>query len=379
MPGFELPAISTPPELLEDPRLVLARDPRPGVAHGDAHAAVRRERAHLDLAVLRRVLDRVVDEIPDHLPESRAVSADRRQLPGHRRDDRHLVLREHRRLDGVADELGDLDILEAVAERPRFEPRGVEDVGDEVREPRRLVGDEGEERLPLLGVSSRHRSCSVREAPITAAIGLRSSWETSETKSARSAESRASSSTRAALGFVRADVLDGGRDEAAEQRNELGLVLAERVGSGARDAEHSDRPRAELKRRDEARCANRARAAARPRGTPSPRGRAGTSDPPLEHLLEHRSLERAALPGGKISFAPRPAVAIVVAVSPSTRTSAARSNGTSPRSSRMKAPNAASSSSDEASARATAIRRLEDVGAAGELVAKPFRLGGARD
>ncbi len=43
--------------------------------------------------------------------------------------------------------------------------------------------------------SSRQRCCSVRDAPITAAIGLRSSCETSETKSARIIDRRCSSST----------------------------------------------------------------------------------------------------------------------------------------------------------------------------------------
>ena len=75
-------------------------------------------------------------------------------------------------------------------------------------------------------LSKRQRSCSVRAAPITAAIGLRSSCETSETKSARSAERRRSSSTRLPLGLVRADVLHGRRDEAAEQRDELDLLVA---------------------------------------------------------------------------------------------------------------------------------------------------------
>ena len=43
--------------------------------------------------------------------------------------------------------------------------------------------------------SPRQRWLSVFADPITAAIGLRSSWETIETKSARNAESRRSSST----------------------------------------------------------------------------------------------------------------------------------------------------------------------------------------
>src|SRR5437763_150972 len=44
-------------------------------------------------------------------------------------------------------------------------------------------------------LSSRQRACSVRAEPITDAIGVRSSWETSETKSARIVERRRSSET----------------------------------------------------------------------------------------------------------------------------------------------------------------------------------------
>src|ERR687888_360340 len=53
------------------------------------------------------------------------------------------------------------------------------------------------------------------------------------------------------------------------------------------------------------------------------------------------------VPGGKTVSAPAPAVAITSASSFSTRTIVVRSKGTRPRSSRMKAPKACSSSSDE--------------------------------
>ena len=71
-----------------------------------------------------------------------------------------------------------------VRERPRLDPRRVEDVPDERREPARLVGDQREERVALLGGELAPALLQRRAAPITAAIGLRSSCETSETKSA---------------------------------------------------------------------------------------------------------------------------------------------------------------------------------------------------
>ena len=151
MPGFEPPATSARPNFSKMQRLLVARDPRAGVAHRDPHAAVRRDGRDPHLAAVRRVLDRVLDQVAEHLPQPLAVAADRRQRAANRRDDRHVLLRERRRLDGLADDSAEIDVLEAVAERPRLDPRGVEDVADERREPRRLVADQREERLALLG------------------------------------------------------------------------------------------------------------------------------------------------------------------------------------------------------------------------------------
>ena len=56
---------------------------------------------------------------------------------------------------------------------------------------------------------------------------------------------------RPALGLVRVDVLRGGRDEPAEQREQLDLLLLERVAAGADERQHPDRARAGDERRRE--------------------------------------------------------------------------------------------------------------------------------
>ena len=63
--------------------------------------------------------------------------------------DRDVLLREHRCFDGLVDDAAQVDFLEAVAERPRLDPRGVENVAHELGEPCRLVADQREERLAL--------------------------------------------------------------------------------------------------------------------------------------------------------------------------------------------------------------------------------------
>src|SRR5438067_13536627 len=54
-------------ELLEDPVLVLGRNPKPLVLHGEANGAVVLVDLDLDVAALGRVLDRVLDEVDEHL------------------------------------------------------------------------------------------------------------------------------------------------------------------------------------------------------------------------------------------------------------------------------------------------------------------------
>ena len=122
-------------ELLEDARLLVARNPRAGVADVDLNRAVPGCRRDANLAAFRRVLHGVLDEVAEHLPESRAVAADRRQPSANRRDDGHLLLSQFGRLDRLVDETGELDLLEAVGEGPGLDAGRVEHVADELREP----------------------------------------------------------------------------------------------------------------------------------------------------------------------------------------------------------------------------------------------------
>ncbi len=239
------------PELLEDSRLLVARDPRPTVSHRDPHRPVRRCGRDAHLTALRRVLDRVLDQVPEHLPKPGTVAADRRERSSHRGDDRHFLLREHRRLDGLVDDATQIDLVEAIAERPRLDARRVEDVADELGQPRRLVADERKKRLalsrrqhppPVLQCPGgadhcRHRAAQlVRDERHEVGAKLRQARELLDASP---------------LGLVGADVLDGGRNEATQQRDELDLVRAEGVRTVARQAQHPDRARADQQRRHE--------------------------------------------------------------------------------------------------------------------------------
>src|SRR4029453_8936391 len=62
-------------EALEDPLLVLRRDPRPGVTHLDGDVPGRRvSDTDLDRALRRRVLDRVVQQVDETLPPDPRVA-----------------------------------------------------------------------------------------------------------------------------------------------------------------------------------------------------------------------------------------------------------------------------------------------------------------
>ena len=107
------------------------------------------------------------------------------------RDHADLLLREREARDRIPHECAEIDVGETVGERAGVDSGGVQDVGDERRQPLRFAADQGEKGLSLVGVEL---SPALAE-PTTDAIGARSSCETSETKSARSADSRRSSST----------------------------------------------------------------------------------------------------------------------------------------------------------------------------------------
>ena len=288
----------------------------------------------------------------------------------------HLVLADLGGRDRVVDERGEVDVRERVAERPGLDPRRVEDVADGLREPGRLVPDQREERLALL-----------RRAPATAPAA--SAPRRSRPPSGCGA--RARRARRSPPGAPR-----GGAAPppcaARPRRRGCSAPRSRRAGRGATRArsprprtrraararpEHPDRARADRQRSDERLRRPSARAGAPP-DTAGRRGRARYDRVPVEHLLEHGAFERAAVPGGNSSSAPRPAVAIVAAPSSSASTIASRSNGTN-------APQLA----DERAERllelergreraGAAVRRLEHVDPTAELVAQRLRLAGAR-
>src|SRR5205085_2128676 len=136
--GLGLSGHARAAELLEDELLVLARDPGAVVADRDDEGAVLGRRGDLHLAARARVLDRVVDQVREHLAQPLAVAAHGRERPPHVRLHPDVVLAERRRRDRLLDEAREVDVAERVAERPRLDPRRVEDVRDERRQPARL-------------------------------------------------------------------------------------------------------------------------------------------------------------------------------------------------------------------------------------------------
>src|SRR3954451_12418639 len=107
-----------PAELLEDATLLVAGDARACVTHRDAHRAVRRRRRDAHLPALRRVLDGVLDQVAEYLTDPGTVPANRLQPAADGSDDRHVLLREGRSLDCLVDDAAEVELLEAVAERP---------------------------------------------------------------------------------------------------------------------------------------------------------------------------------------------------------------------------------------------------------------------
>ena len=179
------------------------------------------------------------------------------------------------------------------------------------------------------------------------------------------------------LGLVGADVLHRGRDEAAEQRDELDLVLAERVGPVAREAEHPDRAGAEQEWRHQL-AAQTEREELLVGGRVPLLEVAAHDHLSLEHALEQRALDRVAVPGRE------DLVRTAAGGRHRRRGVALDEDDRRPLEGKETAQLA-----DERAERLVelerraegaraAVRGLEDVDAVAQLVAQPFRLGGAR-
>ncbi len=149
--GLRAPAGVHAPELLEDEEVLVGGDAGPVVDHGDDDVPVVRAGAHLDLVPRDRVLGRVGEEVDEELAQTLAVAPHRRERVVHDRLHPYFVGSEldHRRR--LAYELGEIDVREGVRERAGLDARRVEHVADERGQAARLLLDQGEERLALLG------------------------------------------------------------------------------------------------------------------------------------------------------------------------------------------------------------------------------------
>ena len=261
VPGFAPPGTSARPNFSKISRCWSCGIPGPWSATRDPHGAVLRLRrctstSSPDGEYLTALSIRFVSTWRSRSRSPRIE----RHAPCDRRAHAHLVLADARRRDRVLDEPREIDVGEAVGERAGLDARRVEHVADERGEPVRLVGDQREERLALAG--GERAPAFLQRARGADHGGHRAPQLVRDERDEVGAQRREPPQLldRLPLGLVGADVLDRGRDEAAEQRDELDLLGRERVGLDARERDHPDRRgrRAGAARR--ARCAGRARA-----------------------------------------------------------------------------------------------------------------------
>ena len=222
------PARSSPPldpdERLEDALPVLGRDARPVVGdvgadrvalppHADAHAVADRD-------VLRLVLEQLLEDLLNRAGSPIAISARRRPLPA----DRVAAEQQPQRLDGVVDGGDRVERVAGEAGQPLAPDRG-EDRVDEAVEPRDLLE---RRRLPLPGGRVRGGGVAeqARRTPGPPASGVRSSWVTTDIRSARAASS-AVSSREAALDLgLEPALLDDPGEQRADRPQQLDVLRA---------------------------------------------------------------------------------------------------------------------------------------------------------
>ena len=287
-----------PAELLEDQHLLVLGNAGAAVADRDPDGAVLRPHDHLDLVARRRVFDRIVDQVHEHLAQALAIAADRRDRPDHARAHLHLVLAYGSGRDGVFYQPLQVDVREAEGERPRFDARGVEHVADQAGEPVRLVRDQCEERLALVGVE--HAPAAVKRSGRPDDGGHRAAKLVRDEGDEVRAQGRepAQLLDGLPLGLVGADVLDRRRDEATEERHELDLLVREGIRLLPRERDHADRPCSENQGSDQLAVEPERDEAAVLRvlvvGELAP-----DDDLAVEHAVEHRAVKRPLAPGGK--------------------------------------------------------------------------------
>ena len=142
-------------ELLEDLRVLRLRNSEAAVGHGQGQASADGPRVDGEHALRPRVLDRVVDEVRQRLTDRPGVQ---REFPQVRRDghvDLEPLLREgvRERVERVADQRLDRGRRHLVRATTTLDPREVEHVVDQPREPLALARDHAVvlAALPLVG------------------------------------------------------------------------------------------------------------------------------------------------------------------------------------------------------------------------------------
>ena len=217
-PGFEPPSWRTRPNFSKIRRCDSGGMPGPWSRTLTATTPSSSARGDLDLVAGDRVLDRVREQVPEQLAEPLAVALHRRERGRDARRHAHLVLPEGDDGGRLADELLDVHGVEGVRERARLDARRVEDVADQVGEPRGLALDQrrGTTRAAP-GVSSRQRRFSVCAQPITEAIGRAQLVRDHRDEVGAQRRQAPQLLGGAPLGLVGADVLDR-RGDLAGQR-----------------------------------------------------------------------------------------------------------------------------------------------------------------
>src|SRR5437667_724364 len=132
-----LPAI----ELLEDPVLLPARQPRTAVGDLDGDGAVRRGRDDSDRALGRGVLERVVEEVHENLLDEHVVDRHQRQIGRDADGDAPAPEALGESPERGADHLLERVPVTAELERAGLEPRHLEQVLDETVEALGFVTD----------------------------------------------------------------------------------------------------------------------------------------------------------------------------------------------------------------------------------------------
>ena len=246
-----------------------------------------------------------------------------------------------------------------------------------VRESGRLVADHREERFALLRLEL---APPVLERLGRADHGCHRTAELvrDERHEVRSERREAAQLVGARpLGLVGTQVLDGGRDEPAEERHEVDLLGSERVGLGTRQRESADRAGAQLKRSEDTR-ADAERAQVGFLGISILGDVLAVDRPPLaDHLLENRLRHADRAPGRED---------VVCADTRGRHDARARRLHDEDR--RAVEGEQSTQLLDEGGERGIEVerraecarrtaRRLEHVDSTPELVAQPLRLGGA--